>query len=289
MSLADSAIRLRRTKWGDRADLLSEELYTMFLQEKDATPGQVTLNIGDGTPASLIPQELVLGNFALNLPDLTFPDFVLPQTPQFTPDPPPNDDGQPQRFQREKTTPKHLTGMFPGRIVSQGSGGTHSVKIFPYGTTGQATVGSFTEDPVIGAEVTEDATELNGVGVSVGTYVTVFRHVLLNITTTEMVERRASGDEVVVSTKTSIEVVQTNNEFVSGGNSVFAGKITGGSGTSYSVDVYLGGTGSTPTSATVTQLDIDSSETIPANTWALIVRQGNGSYVMQVPVILNDE
>lgn len=73
-----------------------------------------------------------------------------------------------------------------------------------------------------------------------------------------------------------------------GGPSTFPGKVTaGGPGDTYTVDVYEGGLSSAPTSRTVKQLSIDSAETIPADTWAMVSKNGS-EYTMQVPVWLED-
>ncbi len=66
--------------------------------------------------------------------------------------------------------------------------------------------------------------------------------------------------------------------------STFPGKVVSGSGATYSVDIYQNGLSQTATRVTVTQLQIDASETIPADTWATVTRQSDGSYFMQVPV-----
>ncbi len=81
-----------------------------------------------------------------------------------------------------------------------------------------------------------------------------------------------------------------------GGGNVFLGKVTGGSGNTYTVEIYGNGSsgGATGTvSATVPQ--IDSTETIPAGTWIAAVHafgttdeQGNVSftYEFQPPVFM---
>lgn len=77
-----------------------------------------------------------------------------------------------------------------------------------------------------------------------------------------------------------------------GGGGGFPGVVvSGGPGASYQVNVYLDGLAKPPTLKAVTQLSIDSAETIPAGTWAVIGSQTVGSgtnYFMQVPVWLED-
>jgi hypothetical protein len=67
-----------------------------------------------------------------------------------------------------------------------------------------------------------------------------------------------------------------------GGGGGFYGEVVSGSGSTYTVDVE--GVGN----VTVTQLQIDGDETIPAGTMALVVQVGE-NYFMQVPVWLEDE
>ena len=67
-------------------------------------------------------------------------------------------------------------------------------------------------------------------------------------------------------------------------SSVYPGVVTGGSGTTYTMNVYINGLGSAATTVTVTQLQLTSG-TIPAGTWALVAYV-NGGYYMQVPVWL---
>lgn len=77
------------------------------------------------------------------------------------------------------------------------------------------------------------------------------------------------------------------------GTTVFPGKVTEGSGDTYTVDVFYTGIGDAATStANVKQLQIDSAETINPGTWVLVNRvvkiNQDGSftvnYYMQVPV-----
>jgi hypothetical protein len=63
--------------------------------------------------------------------------------------------------------------------------------------------------------------------------------------------------------------------------SAFPGVVLSGSGNNYSMKVYPNGLGGPSQTATVTQLQIDPSEAIPAGTWALVSFAG-GNYSMQV-------
>lgn len=65
------------------------------------------------------------------------------------------------------------------------------------------------------------------------------------------------------------------------------GQITGGSGNTYQVDVYLNGLNGNKKNVTVTQMSIDPNATIPTGTWTTVVQSGtksNLSYSMMVPV-----
>ena len=64
---------------------------------------------------------------------------------------------------------------------------------------------------------------------------------------------------------------------------------TGGSGNSYEVDAYPNGLDADSIHVTARQLQIDADETIPAGTWVILAKTGDGGtahYYMQVPVWL---
>lgn len=63
------------------------------------------------------------------------------------------------------------------------------------------------------------------------------------------------------------------------------GFVVSGSGDSYLCTVYPNGTGNPGIDVLVTQLFIDSSETIPSGTPAIVTKNG-GQYTMQVPVFI---
>jgi hypothetical protein len=78
-----------------------------------------------------------------------------------------------------------------------------------------------------------------------------------------------------------------------GGTSTYPGIVTGGSGSTYTVNIYKKGLTGAPESVTVTQLQIHTGENIPAGTWALIAKGtktvggvSSVEYTMQVPVWL---
>jgi hypothetical protein len=65
--------------------------------------------------------------------------------------------------------------------------------------------------------------------------------------------------------------------------SSFPGKVISGSGSTYTVAIYEAGPAGGSRNVSVTQLQISSSETIPANTWAIVTKNGS-AYSMQVAV-----
>jgi len=68
-------------------------------------------------------------------------------------------------------------------------------------------------------------------------------------------------------------------------SSSMPGQVVSGGGSSYLCTVYPNGSAGAAITVNVEQLQIDSSETIPAGTWAIVTKNGN-SYSMQVPVFV---
>ena len=67
----------------------------------------------------------------------------------------------------------------------------------------------------------------------------------------------------------------------------FPGTVTGGSGTTYQMDVFpFGLAGGVSKNVTVLQLQIDGSDTLPVGTKAMVSKMADGQYVMQVAVYL---
>lgn len=74
--------------------------------------------------------------------------------------------------------------------------------------------------------------------------------------------------------------------------SMFPGQVvSGGPGTGpYVVNIYPNGLASASEAVSVTQLELDASDTIPVNTWCMVVKVGPASaplYYTQVPVWLS--
>ena len=78
----------------------------------------------------------------------------------------------------------------------------------------------------------------------------------------------------------------TFNQLSKPGISAFPGKIQSGTGKTYQVQLYENGKNK-PTTRTVTaeQMQIDSSETIPKDTYVFVFQAGT-EYLIQVPVWL---
>lgn len=284
MSLAGQAIRMLRTKWGERADLLAEELYTILLTDKDPETGPITVTFPDGTPSIPLPPGATLGPLGdLQFPDLIFPDLVIPQAPLFEENEP---EDAPTTLRRVRSQPKHERVTVPG-LVTAAEGSSHTVLAYPYGKNGQTSEGSILQEALFGASTSITAEELNGQTIPVGTYVNVFRHIFYIVEVIEIVEKKAGGEENVISTQTEIRVVSQNNEIAGGGagggSAAPAKIISGGPGVDYTAEIYTNGTGADPITASIKQLDIDASETIPTDTWVIAIKVSNQWYC-QVPV-----
>ena len=293
MSLAEQAIRLRRCKWSDRADLLAEELYTILLQDKDPSTGPITVNIPGQTNSSVLPSQQDLGQLGdLQFPDLVFPNIEIPPLPT-----PEEIDNGGDIFTRINRKNQHVQATVPGLILESGSGGNHVVACYPYGVSGQASAGDILNAATFGINSTLQVRELNGLQVDAGTYVMVFRHSFVEIETRETVKREGGGEEIL-DTQTSINVISSNTEMVkpggasSGGGGGVPCQITaGGPGNEYTADLYPDGITGTAVSASVYQLDIDAAETIPAGTWTMAnsVEEGDPAvttWYIQVPIWL---
>lgn len=82
------------------------------------------------------------------------------------------------------------------------------------------------------------------------------------------------------------QLVDKNGNPVGGSGGGVPGKVLSGSGSGpYQVQIYPAGLSGTTKTVSVTQLQIDSSDSVPANTWT-IVNQVGSNYYMQVPVWL---
>lgn len=285
MSLADSAIRLRRTNWRDRANLLAEELYIMFLQEQEPESGPITINLGDdssgaGADDVQIPPESTrdpLGGW--QFPDLNLPDTQLREAPVVenipgSPIGPTNADGEGagERSQRVETRTIHERTVVPG-IVTASSGGSHTVTLYPNSVT-------------VGHSMSvSGVTDMAGTTHAAGTRVAVFRYLQVEQKTTTYLET-VRGEEREIRKETGLKIKRTVHEII-GGSGTGGGipcKITGGGpGSNYTADLYPAGLSGNPVAVNVVQISIDPEETIPVDTWAMASLIG-GVYYVNVPV-----
>ena len=98
--------------------------------------------------------------------------------------------------------------------------------------------------------------------------------------------RITRGDEtfdIRINSSGNIPETRAGQNAAAAQPAVFPGKVLSGTGDTYQVAIYRGGLSRDPTTVTVKQLQIDSAETIPVNTWATVFLL-KGVYHMQVPV-----
>lgn len=302
-SLSQQAIRMRRADWGDRAQLLSEELYLIFLTQKPIDFGNMNVTFPDGTNPIVLPDRIQRGPFGdFTFPDLMFPDLLLPELqPIFSedldsPEDPVLEDGEQQRKvkKRIRTQIQHLRAAMPGQILG-GDGPSYDVALYPNGSTGGSFSQAVTEDPITGA-ISGGALDLNfsiNGKITADTWALVFRHMKVQVKTTEFVEFGPKKEEKILRVESESTVLQINNEFASGGSggggNAFPGYVLGGIDDDYTVSII------TPAGSEVvnaTQLQIASGEQIPVGTGCIVVRiinteTGVTTHYMQVPVWLN--
>ncbi len=282
MGLASQAIRLKRMNYGDRVDLLRDEIYLAFLTDRDPVIGPMTITFPDGTDPINLPEVATRGpNGEFVMPDLIFPDLLIPELQPQQEDTP-HDPGPVSRHERVKSKTEHQRAVVPGVIVS-GAGPTYSMVLAPNGSTG-ATM------PIASA-LNLNHDEDNPL--DAGDWALVFRHLELELKTTEYVETAVDGTETVISARVEVIVQQTDHEFTQssggGSSSAFPAVITGGGpGNAHTANVYLDGLGGDATPVDIWQLDIDAGETIPAGTAAIAIKVGE-TYYTQVPVWIGEE
>jgi hypothetical protein len=91
------------------------------------------------------------------------------------------------------------------------------------------------------------------------------------------------ADGISINDETLREII---GRLGGGGGGGIPGEVVSGSGDTYTVTIYPNGLLGTTENVTVTQLQIDAGETIPAGTWAIVTQMGDGEYAMVVPVWL---
>lgn len=320
--LADQSIRLLREYWGGRmregkretgATELAQEFYAMVNAEvanttdqpvditaKDGIPLKITNNVGgtslaiDGGGLNFDGGDVHFGgqtfdfsgdgfgfdadSFRVTAPEITFDgpaDFLGPAEfgdgmtvdgPMNLPEPSEMNlpTGRTMDDLIRQATLMRLTYL--GRVVG-GSGSSYRVEIFPAGTD-EGSVEVVARVPAGAADETVEA----------GTWLpAVHRYIEL------------SDEYVVVDRGFEFVPVRASGS----GTNVFLGKITDGSGSSYTVELYGNGSGQAPThTVTATVPQIDPTEQIPADTWIAAVHRfvdpvtGAVTYEFQPPIWL---
>ncbi len=285
--LSGAAIRMLRTKWGDDVDLIAEELYTTLANCPDPTSGPVTINFGPNNTPQVTPPNFLLdplGNFSL--PDFSLPGFNFnnPNDVQQS-DNPQNQDPTPQnpvpakpkQRSRSQTGYQRVTG--PGQVIS-GGGSSYRVSFYPNGTSGDASV------------VTVNQLQTGVPDLKPGDWLPVFSVIKYELKVSENVENPGKANERVISTQTDIKIISTTYDAIASkgggtGGGAIPGIVTGGSGDTYTMTIYPDGTDQAGQSVQVKQLQIDSGETIPVDSWELVSKIGDVYYV-QFPVWLSD-
>jgi hypothetical protein len=290
MSLAGQAIRMMRTKWRDNADLLAQELYEIFLTDKDPETGPLTVNFSPNQPPQITPPNFVLGPLNLpQLPDLALPDFNfnnpndlqqqdLPQDQ--TPDP--NNPVPAKPKKRTKSSIAYQRTAMPAQVIS-GGGSSYVVNAYPNGTG---------DDP---KQMTVNQLQQNIPDLNPGDWLPVFQVIKFELKVTEIVENPGQNNERVISTSTEMTVLSTTNDAIAGstvggtGGNAFPGFVISGSGNKYLCRIYPDGFSTTTTKdVLVTQMQIDPTETIPTGTFAIVLLGKDKKYTMQVPVWISD-
>lgn len=292
--LRDQAIRLRRTKWPN-APMLGDELY-LILQGIDPPITDVATTDELGNPITV--PFLDLPELDLTPFDLDFPENPVADTPTvdpvpFDPDTPissesPGGEGGVNDPDTNPGAGGTVTSRvvwqrssFPGQVLSRiDSGSTFSVRIYPnhfIDTTSQRTVTARITDTSAADDVEDD------------TWVTVFMAVKYTSTITQLGSISSSGSLQATNVSYVFNPPPSTNQA-----SVFPGKITSGTGDTYTVDIYENGLDGEATSVTVTQMQIDGDSEIPVDSWAAVLKNtytnddGDSitEYTMQVPVWL---
>lgn len=271
---------LRESPWPD-AQALAEELYAIAGDiEPQVFPNGIVLPVTPGiAPLQLEDFSGDIGQPIINIHHLTGPDTPL-SAPDLQPEPPDeaSDDG---------AIPENAwnTTAYPGLVLS---GGPEQYEVSVY-TRGTDQAPSSKQVAQVGF-----ATMVNGDGATVadpgdivpaGTWTTVFRvdHIIRMDNPKFNFAKPPSSRNPKYITRTESYAIMHAADVGSG---TFAAQITGGTGDTYTADVYINGRSKAPVTKTVKQLEIDDAETIPAGTWALVARQKDGEYLIQVAVWL---
>ncbi len=298
MSLAGQAFRLLKTDW-DSSQFLAEEMYLILLTDLDPTLGPTSV-ARPGEDNTQLPPELSEWPF----PELNFPAFDFPIWPDNPYDieeeseDTPSQEGQSFFYKRERRTvaTQHERTVVPGKVTAHSGSGRYEVTLYPNSsqapnrprtvvlpggdaTTVQEPSGSV---PVTNVKQLDGSTE-----VAVDTFALIFRHTEFEITKIEQVQTGGGKPEKVLSTSTEVRVVTREHEMAAavpaGGGGVPVVIVSGGPGATYLATAYPNGLSAASMTVTVTVLQIDPTETIPAGTWYIAAKIGE-DYFIQPPI-----
>lgn len=204
--LREQAVRLRRTKWKDKVDLLADEIFQILSSVPDTSPGQVTIDQGDGLPPITLPPNFTdspFGDFVL--PDLDLPSYDSnPVGVERTaiPDPLNGLDNQPTRYLKTTKYIQRTRVVCPGVVVS-GSGDTYRVRLYPNGLNDGSSGGSTLT--VTAKQLQIASTE----AIPAGTWALVWRYTESEVELAQIVESGAgTAGEREVSRETRVRVVR---------------------------------------------------------------------------------
>lgn len=298
MSLSPEAIRLQRTNWSDKTNLLADEMYLILLGDRDpnVTPLQISI-VSPGFPdLSFSPAEY---NPAEDPDPVDFPMLYWPEfddSPVST-----NPGGSNGTFiTKQRVKKQWIRNMIPGKVTG-GEEGAYEVDLYPNGSSDEAV-------PITDGKV------LGGGTVGKGAWVTVFRATHLEITedvrvpqnpaqpktsnglpqydgsSTSRMAPSQGGDkaaEQVVSVRQRILIRTHDILLPNGSGSMIPAKITsGGPGKGpYKVTLYKQGPDNEGEEAEALQLQINSQKSIPEGTWCFVT-EISGTFWMQVPIWL---
>lgn len=199
MSLSKQAIRLLRNKWRSPQPL-AEELYLILLQDQDVETSPVSIDLGDNSSPTQISSPLIFQPFfgGVDIPDFSFDLF--PNNPfgvehaESTPDP------VKKTITRKTTHYRTVREMAPGVVVSKQEDGTYTVTAYPLGLS-SIVFDDRIETPsgksLAGVGVLQIAT---GETIPAGTWVFVWRFVVVKITETRIIEKKGESERVVSRT-----------------------------------------------------------------------------------------
>lgn len=161
-------------------------------------------------------------------------------------------------------------GVVPGKIES-GDGPGYTITTYPKGLDGQT--------KTVSAKIMDKTQKA-----SPGDWVLVVTLVFSDQASPSVTNGSTTSQQSPPANKIERVFVP-----VGGKPGCYAGKVTGGGGSTYTVDVYKKGLGADPESVDgVKQLQIAGGDSVPADTWCIVGEakneQGLPSYFMQVPV-----